>query len=135
MAHDSERFLKRGDEHSVAAGKAVFDVGDPCSDGDVYFLISGRVVLEVPGTRDPQLARHEIGPGAVFGMAEPYGGARHRGRRALALEDCKLYRWSRKSFDDAMGIYQELATQTIRTLSGELRAFNQALARFQKGET
>lgn len=40
-----------------------------------------------------------------------------------------VYRWTRRAFDDAMGIYQELATQAIKTLSKNLRDINRATAR------
>jgi len=122
---EEPRFLKRGAKEEVPAGTLLFDLGDPCSDGDVFFLLSGRV--EVRSTaRDPGIARSTLGPGEVCGAAEPYAGVRHRQHQARALQDCVVYRWNRKSFDDAMGIYQELATQVIRTLSQRLRELNRA---------
>ena len=119
------RFLKRGRQEAYKAGAFLYEKGDPCSDGDVFFVIQGSVAIECP----VPLATHAyrtLRAGEVFGMEEPYGGLRHRCYRASARTDLEVYRWTRKAFDEAMGIYQELATQVIRSLSGSLRELNRA---------
>lgn len=119
------RFLKRGTREQYPSGATIFALDDPCSDGDIFYVISGEVRVECTA-RDPGISRENLGPGEVFGVAEPYAGVRRRRHRAVTVRDTEVYRWNRKSFDDAMGIYQELATQVIRTLSGRLRELNRA---------
>lgn len=121
------RFLKRGKKQAYEAGQAIFEFRDPCSDGDVFYVISGSVEVRSIA-KDSGLASIRLGPGSVFGVEEPYSGERHRQHKATALGPTEVYRWNRQSFDEAMGIYQELATQVIRDLSGYLRKLNRAKA-------
>lgn len=125
MNSASPRFLKRGRTESHPAGATLFQKGDPCSDGDIFYIISGSVTVECPVAL-VTLSQRTLRAGEVFGIEEPYGGQRHRSYTATVRSDVELYRWSRKSFDEAMGIYQELATQVIRSLSGSLRELNRA---------
>ena len=124
---DDARFLKRGRRQDFEEGQAIFEFRDPCSDGDIYYVISGEVEVRSI-VQDSSLASIRLGPGAVFGVEEPYGGERHRKHHAQALRGTEVYRWNRQAFDEAMGIYQELATQVIRDLSGYLRKLNRAKA-------
>lgn len=121
------RFLQRGRKQSFDEGQAIFELRDPCSDGDVFYVISGEVEVRSI-VQDSQLASIRLGPGSVFGVEEPYAGERHRQHKASAVVPTEVYRWNRQSFDEAMGIYQELATQVIRDLSGYLRKLNRAKA-------
>lgn len=122
-----QRFLNRGKEETLQKGAKLFGKGDPCSAGDIYYVVSGtvRIDLPVPGAA----GQRELGPGELVGLEEPYGGTRHRQRTATAQAPTVVYRWTRRAFDDAMGIYQELATQAIKTLSKNLRDINRATAR------
>lgn len=117
------RFLQRGREETVPAGKKIFAFNDPCAGGDIFYVIAGRVRL-TSTARDVTISQKVAEAGAVFGVEEPYAGERHRMHEAEALADTRLYRWDRKAFDEAMGIYQELATQVIKDLSGYLRKVN-----------
>lgn len=123
---DSDRFLKRGKEEKYSRGAEIYKRGDPSSDGDIFYVISGRVEIAPHALPEHKWA---VRTGEIFGIEEPYGDSRTRSRTAVALDDTVVYRWNRKAFDDAMGIYQELATQVIRTLSKGLRELNRAYQR------
>jgi CRP-like cAMP-binding protein len=103
----------------------LYALGDPCSDGDIFFLVSGEVTVHFP-VPSPSLNARPLKAGDLCGIEEPYGKVRHRRHAAKAKTDVEVYRWTRKAFDEAMGIYQELATQVIRGLSGTIRELNRA---------
>lgn len=129
MAETGElRFLNRGTKEELEAGTLIFDFQDPCSDGDIFYLISGSVEIET-SVQDVRLSNRILYPGAIFGAEEPYGKKYRRIHRAKALRDSVVYRWKRRAFDDAMGIYQELATDVIKSLSRNLRDLNRAKAK------
>ncbi len=128
MGFDSERFLKRGREETIEPGATIYKRGDPCSDGDIFFVIDGSVTIESPATDPLEGGPRLVPAGHVFGVVEPYAGRRHRDASAKARSKVRLYRWNRRAFDDAMGIYQELATLTIRSLSSRLRELNRLSA-------
>ena len=122
-ADEPPRFLTRGEDVELGAGGELFSQGSAVGEGAVYYLASGRLRLERTADDRSPLVTFEVTPGDFLGACSTYGrDARVFGARAL--EDCRLYRWTRKDFDFILGVYQEAARAVIQSLSRRLRAAN-----------
>ena len=117
------RFLTRGEETEHRAGDLIFAQGDAVGEGGVFHLVSGRVRLERLRDDGSPLVDFDVEAGDFFGACSTYGSPT-RVFRARALEDCRLYRWTRKDFDFILGVYQEAARAVIQSMSRRLRAAN-----------
>ncbi len=89
----------------VKAGETIVELGD---EGDgVYFVISGKVRVTVPGAKGEVLLG-EVGPGAIFGEMALID-SKPRSARVGALTDCELAFTSRNSFELLIGKESSLA--------------------------
>ena len=112
------RFLDRGKECSFQANSQLWPHD---SEPVVWFILEGVVSYSFNG--QAIICR----PGELFGVVNVYAPSDEVHFQAEAISDTKAYCWTREQFDLALGIYQELARDTIQTLSKRLRLVNDML--------
>jgi hypothetical protein len=121
-----ERFLERGTEQNIACG-TIFSSNDESSAKRVWFVLSGKIVYRI-FVDDNLIVEFECYRGSIAGIVEVCAPNIRGGRFEIALlEDSLLYSWNREEFSNALGIFQELATEVIKRLSFILRKVNRLI--------
>ena len=119
MAEERPRFLDRGKECTFSAHTKLWDSGQ---DPMVCYVLQGEVTYSFGEEKAVTCSK-----GMLFGVVDVYAPADEVIFRAEAVSEVTVYCWTREQFDLALGIYQELARETIQTLSKRLRLVNDLL--------
>ena len=113
------RFLDRGKECAFPANSQLWPHD---AEPVVCFILEGVVSYSFNGEQAIKCTAGEL-----FGVVNVYAPSDTVHFKAEAISDTKAYCWTREQFDLALGIYQELARDTIQTLSKRLRLVNDLL--------
>lgn len=121
MSPAAPRFLDRGSERSLEPGGVPWEPAT--GPARVLYVLEGELEYRctAPGADD---LVEICGPGSLLGLVDTFGGGRVPLFAARALRPSRVYLWDRSGFENAMGIYQELARDVIQVLSGRLRRVN-----------
>ena len=113
------RFLDRGKECFFQANCQLWPHD---AEPVVCFILEGEVSYSFNGKKAIKCRSGEL-----FGVVNVYAPSDEVHFQAEAISDTKAYCWTREQFDLVLGIYQELARDTIQTLSKRLRLVNDML--------
>lgn len=108
------RFIELLEDVEVAAGKLLFDVGDPPD--RFLFLVEGRVTMERPGDRS-----WEFAPVAVVGVIDAVL-ERSRTRNCRALEPSRFLSLRTTDWFDMLEDNGQVARAAIRNFATQLHA-------------
>ena len=120
-ASTSPRFLDRGRELDLEPGESPWDAGT--GPALVLYVLEGELEYRCTAHGADDLIEL-CGQGSLLGLVDTFGGGREHFFVARALRPTRVYLWDRHGFENAMGIYQELARDVIQVLSGRLRRVN-----------
>mgnify|MGYP001552079208 CR=1 FL=1 len=123
-SEERPRFLDRGEERHFSAGESLWSNEEEAL---VCYVLSGEILYSFPHEADEsQIVCRE---GMLLGIVDTHLQEASAIFSAKATKDSQVYCWTREQFSLALGIYQELARQTIQTLSKRVRNVNELLRR------
>ena len=120
MKDQLPRFLDRGFEKPLTVDELLWKEGERPL---VAHVLQGRLQYSLDGELEGKL-KMTCAKGDILGLVDTHVEREKFYFKAWALEESLVYCWTREQFSLAIGLYQELAKQTIRVLSSRLRLLN-----------
>jgi pilus assembly protein CpaE len=100
-----QRLRKRLNRRRIAAGKPIYQAGDPPD--DLYLIQSGRVRVYVGERVGQERILHFLGPGEILGESAFMAETPHV-TTAVAINDVSVWRLARADFDTLLGKHDGL---------------------------
>ena len=114
---DKELQKVRTSKRTLAAGEALFHMGDPAS--AAFVVVSGRLkILRIADADGRELLLDIVGPGAVLGELAVFDDA-PRSATIVALADSELVAIDRRDFMAVVRAHPDVAVKLLAALAGE----------------